>query len=426
MSTPAALSPDAARRVFFVLTATRWLPVGFVVGILTLYQLDHGLSVAQALTTTAFTGWMVFALELPTSGFADIFGRRPVYLVAAVVNVIAAVAFLLADSFWAFALASALVGVFRALDSGPLEAWFVDTVHATTPGADVDRSLATHGTLLGLAMAAGSLTSGALVLWDPIEGWSALTLPVLVFLALNVVHLVATIVLMRETRPHASGGTARHRALQSARETPGVVKAGLRLVARNRVLRGLMLVEACWSVCMVVFEGFQPIRLAELLGSEAEAGAWMGGVAALGWGIFALGSALAGWATPRWGVARTAVVARLLNGLGAVVMGLVLGPVALVAAYLFTYTMHGSNGPTHSALLHREATSANRATILSLNSMTAFGAFAIATPLLGVLATATSTQVAMVTAGVIGLLGAAFYRPSVRAEDQKAPALADT
>ena len=40
--------------------------------------------------------------------------------------------------------------------------------------------------------------------------------------------------------------------------------------------------------------------------------------------------------------------------------------VALVAAYLFTYSMHGMNGPPHAALLHRQATSANRATVLSI------------------------------------------------------------
>lgn len=422
----ATLSPAAARRAFLALTLTRWVPVGFVAGILTLYQLDNGLSLTETLAATSVTGWFVLALELPTSGFADIFGRRPVYLVSAVVNVAAALAFLVADSFWTFALAAALFGVFRALDSGPLEAWFVDTVHATTPGADVDRTLAAHGTLLGLGMATGSLATGGLILWAPIDGWSALTLPVVIFAALNVVHLVAAATLMRETRPHDTGSTALRRAARSARETPGVIRAGLGLVARNRVLRGLMLVEACWSVSMVVFETFQPIRLAELLGSEEEAGAWMGGVAALGWGIFALGAALAGWATPHWGLARTAVVSRILNGLGAVAMGLVLGPVALVAAYLFTYAMHGSCGPTHSALLHREATSANRATVLSLNSMTAFGAFAVATPLLGLLAGVTTTQTAMVTAGAIGVLGALFYRAASVAERDHGRAVAGT
>src|SRR3712207_7074850 len=50
---------------------------------------------------------------------------------------------------------------------------------------------------------------------------------------------------------------------------------------------------------------------------------------------------------------RTAIVARVLNSLGAVTMGLVAGPAALVAAYLLTYSLHGSGGPAHTALLHR-------------------------------------------------------------------------
>ena len=51
--------------------------------------------------------------------------------------VVGSVVMILADSFVTFALAAALQGVFRALDSGPMEAWYVDTVHVTEPGADV-------------------------------------------------------------------------------------------------------------------------------------------------------------------------------------------------------------------------------------------------------------------------------------------------
>ncbi len=42
----------------------------------------------------------------------------------------------------------------------------------------------------------------------------------------------------------------------------------------------------------------------------------MGPVAAVGWGVFALGSALAGLASRRIGVTRTAILSRVLNGLG--------------------------------------------------------------------------------------------------------------
>ena len=78
------LSPAAARRVFLVLTATRWFPVGLVVAVTTLLPIERGLSITQALTLASITGLVVFALELPTGGTADAVGRRPVLVAAAV------------------------------------------------------------------------------------------------------------------------------------------------------------------------------------------------------------------------------------------------------------------------------------------------------------------------------------------------------
>lgn len=415
------LSPAAARRVFLILTLTRWFPVGLVVGLFPLLALERGLSVSQTLLAASLSGLVVFVLELPTSGFADAFGRRPVYVVAAVLNVVAALAYLVAQSFWSFALAAALTGVFRALDSGPLEAWFVDTVHETEPGVDVDRALSAESTILGVGIAAGALISGGLVLWDPLSVDSALLLPFLVFTVLNVVHLAAVLTLLSEHRTHVDG-TGLRRAAASAKEAPVVIREGLGMLRHNRVLLGIVLVEFFWCTAMVVFESFQPIRLAEMLGSEDEAGALMGPVASVGWGVFALGAALAGLASARLGIARTAILARLLNGAGAVTMGLVAGPAALIAAYLFTYTLHGSGGPMHGSLLHREAEARNRATVLSMNSMVAFGAFTVTAPLVGALASATSNQVAMVTAGAVSLLGALGYLPARRAERRPRPA----
>jgi MFS family permease len=217
-------------------------------------------------------------------------------------------------------------------------------------------------------------------------------------------------------------GQGLRRALASARRTPAVVADGLRLARTNRVLLGLLLVEVFWSTGMVVFESMTPIRLAELLGSEERAGALMGVVASVGWGVFALGAALAGLASRRIGVVRAAMAARVLNGLGAVWMGLVAGPAALVVAYLVTYALHGAGGPTYQALLHREAASRNRSTVLSLASMTAFAAFAVAAPVLGRTAELVSTPAAMVIGGAVSVLGVLCFVPALRREKELAAA----
>ncbi len=177
---------------------------------------------------------MTFALELPTSGFADAVGRRPVYLTAAVLGVVAAVGIALAQSFWWFVAAAVVTGAFRALDSGPLEAWFVDAVHATTPGADVDRQLSRAGSVLGGAIAVGALASGGLIWWDPVRtvfgvsGVSALDAAAWVSAALTVVHLVAAAALMTEQRPPAAAGRSQwSHALSEARTTPAVIASGV-------------------------------------------------------------------------------------------------------------------------------------------------------------------------------------------------------
>lgn len=410
------LPPAAARRVYLTLTVTRWFPVGLVIGLFTLLALERGLSLAQTTSYAAFSGIVVFLLELPTSGFADAVGRRPVLLVAGAVNVVVGLLYLRAHTFLGFVAAAMAMGVYRALDSGPMDAWFVDTVHATEPDAEVASTLSVQGAVLSAAIGAGAVLSGLLVAWHPIAARSALELPLMAFIALNVVHLVLTAVLLREHRPPTTSTAAEKGVADAVRQVPRVIVGGLELVRYNRVLAGLVTVELFWVTAMTVFETFQPIRLSELLGSESRAGEVMGPAAAAAWAMSALGAALVARVSIRIGVVRAAIWCRILNGLGAAAMGLATGPSGLITAYLLTYAVHGAGGPMHSTLLHREADATNRSTVLSMNSMVMFVGSALVAPLLGLLAQATSTPVAMVTAGLVSALGFWFYRPALRHE----------
>ena len=87
---------------------------------------------------------------------------------------------------------------------------------------------------------------------------------------------------------------------------------------------------------------------------------------------------------------------------------------------MFTYSMHGMNGAPHAALLHREAESRNRSTVLSMNSMIAFLAFAVAAPAVGALADHAGLQLAMVTASAWSIIGVLLYLPARRAEVARA------
>lgn len=364
-----------ARRTLLLLTFTRWFPVGLIIGLTTLLVLQRGLSLSEVGLVSAVQGFVVLALELPTGGVADAIGRRPVLVLAAAVGIGSLVLFVTAHTVAAFMLAAALTGLYRALDSGPLEAWFVDAAHAEDPTSPVERTLAHAGTVLGVAIAGGALVSGLLVAWHPVSGASPLLLPFWVAIGLNVAHLVGTAIWVRE--PRRGTGRGGRRILASVRTAPGVVRDGLRTLAAAPVLRCLVLVEVFWSVAMIAFETLNSARLAELVGGEDRAGAIIGPVSSAAWGLFAVGALVAGLAS-RWiGVGWTALAARVLNGAFVVLMGLAAGPAGLVAAFWASYAMHGAAGPMHSALLHRQATPANRTTVLSMNSMVAGGSLSV-------------------------------------------------
>jgi hypothetical protein len=414
-------SAARARRILLLLTFTRWFPVGLTVAVSTLLAVERGMSLAQVGVIFAVQGFVVLGLELPTGGFADALGRRPVLITAAVLALVAGLVFVTAHTFAAFVVALVIMGVFRALDSGPLEAWYVDTAQADDPDVNVELNLASAGTVLGVSIAIGALISGGLIAWHPIHAMTALELPYWTALGLYGVNIVMIAVLMREDRSHLDS-TGLGRALTSAREAPRVVLDGLRTLAASTVLRSLVLVEVFWSVAMIAFEIFMPVRLSELAGGEAHAGALMGPISAVAWGLFALGSAGAGLASKRIGVGWTALLARLLNGAFVVGMGLATGPVGLIVAFLLTYTLHGSGGPVHGALLHRQAAARNRTTVLSMNSMVGGASFSIGLLALGPLAEHTSTAVGIVVAGAFSVVGAALYLPAIRQEREAAGA----
>ena len=408
------VTADAARRTLLVLSFTRWFPTGLIIGLTTLLVLYRGMSLTEVGLIAATQGFVVLALELPTGGLADALGRRPVLLLGGLIGIASGVLFVLAQTVPAFVLAAALQGVYRALDSGPMEAWYVDAAHAEDATIPVDQALSRAGTVIGLAIALGALTSGGLVAWHPIGTQSPLLLPFWVAIGLNLVHLVGCAVLVREPQPTADSPAPA--VWSSVRAAPRVILDGVRLLGTARILRCLVLVELFWSVAMIGFETLNTVRLAELVGGEERAGALIGPVSSASWGLFAAGALVGGLASRRIGVGWAALLARVLNGAFVVAMGLAAGPAGLITAFLASYAMHGAAGPLHNTLLHRQADRSNRATVLSMNSMVFFISFALLGPPLGLLAGATSTQVAMVTAGAFSILGAFLYLPALRAE----------
>ncbi|MGS2619931.1 MFS transporter [Micromonospora sp. LZ34] len=413
-----ALSVRQIRRRFLLLHGLRWLPTGLVIPVMILLMQERGLTLSQIGLVSVAQGLVVLALELPTGGLADALGRRPVLVTAWLINLGALALFAVADSFALFFLVWALQGVFRALDSGPLESWYVDAILAADPQAKYEPGLGYAGTVIGVAISAGALLGGGLVALGPVGPVSALTVPVLAAIALQAVALIALLVLLREVRPGKGTGALR----ASVAEAPRMVGQAFGLLRRSRVLLALVAVELFWGFGMVTFESLLPVRLAEVVGDPDRAAALLGPANSAAWLAGAAGAAL----TPlllRWlGAAPSAALLRIVQGVTVVGMGLFAGPVGVLVAYLACYTVHGASNPLHMGLLHRQVDGPYRTSVISLNSMMGQPGFAIGAIALTALADAVSVSAAMLVGAVVLAVAAPLYLPAWRAGRGGTPA----
>ncbi|MGY1754622.1 MFS transporter [Blastococcus sp. SYSU D01042] len=365
----AVLAPDRARRRFVGLTALRWLPVGVAVPVSVLLATERGLSPADIGVTVAVYGAVTLLLELPTGGLADAIGHRPVLALSGLFTVAALLTMAVADSMQLFLVAWALKGVARALDSGPLESWYVDTVHLTQPGADVTPGLSRAAAADAAGLTLGAVLGGALPLLVDRSGAEALAVPLLLAAACGALHVVAVLLLVVPVRPPAASGLAAVRS--GAREAPLVIRATLRLVLADRLLRLLMAVSFLVGLVLTSLELLGPLHLADLAGSPEAGSAVFGLVTAVSFAAASVGSLLApalGRAA-RGSVALASAVTSVLAALA--VAGFALAPAVVPAAiaYSLFYLVNAAVSPLRQRLMHDRTTAAQRSTTLSAKSL---------------------------------------------------------
>jgi len=403
------LSLSQIRFRYFVLLVLRWMPTGILIPILVLLAMARGLGISEVGLVLATMGLTMLVLELPSGGLSDSLGRRPVLLLSTAVGVVALCLIFLAQNLAMFMVAYVLQGVYRALDSGPLESWFVDSSQAVDRGTDIEAGLSRGGAVMGVSVACGALLSGVVVALDPIQGVASLATPVLLGIGIQLTGLVTAYLLLREPHTARTGGGA-----VSLRAVPSVISESFTLVRRSPVVLGLVAVEIFWGFGMASFEILMPVKLEAILDSDEIAAAVMGPSASAAWAFSAIGAALIPVAARQFGTARTAATLRLLHGVMVAGIGLAAGPVLAIGAYLLTYVVHGASNPLHMTLLHGQVEAGQRSTVVSVNSMVSGGMASIGMVVLASVTEVMSVHVAMIAGAVVISVGALLYLPAIR------------
>jgi MFS family permease len=156
----------SALRAYVMLNALQFLPLGLHIPVEILLMQARGLTSTEIGLVIGIAALVTAVLELPTGGLADTIGRRGVLLAGGALTLASFVVFAVAGTLAAFVAGSFVFATGRALQSGPLKAWFIDTVKTTVPEPEHDdvltRGLALGGTAIGLSLALGAVSGGLL------------------------------------------------------------------------------------------------------------------------------------------------------------------------------------------------------------------------------------------------------------------------
>ena len=368
--TPNPLTPAQAERRYLFLSAMQWLPVGLVIPVMVLLLRARGIDLPVMGALFALYSAVVIVLELPTGSLADVLGRRRTLLMSRVLSVATMLGMAVVQDALGFAAVMVLMGVARALQSGPLEAWYVDVVRTADPDADVRRGISRAWAMEASAIALGAVTGGLLPgLATDLSlggGLVPLSVPFLLAAALTALGLVAVAVLMIEPASTA----ARPSAGRIVRDVPSTVMAGLRLAGRDRTIKLVLGAMMAFGFALTALELMSPVQFAELLGGEEQASAAYGVLVTLAF----LGTAGGSAAAPRSAefLRSGPRTAALMTGLMALALaGMATGASFLLLAslYVTVYLLAGVAGPLNNDTLHHRVDSAQRATLLSVASL---------------------------------------------------------
>jgi MFS family permease len=402
------LTVASAGRRYVALTALRWLPMGLSIPVTVLLAQSRGLSLAEVGLVFVAHSVVALLLELPTGGLADAIGRRPVLVLSGLLQISGLLTLAVAQNLLVFSVAFGLVGAGRALDSGPLESWYVDAVHQIDPATDVTPGLSRAAVADGLALSLGAVLGGVLPTLAA-EGSTPLALPMLVGAGVGALNIAAVLIFVTPLGPPTGAGVGTL-LRNSVREVPVIVRDTVRLAAQDSALRLLIVITFIAGMVLSTLELLGPVRFAELAGSRTDGTAVFGIVMAVSFGAAALGSA---FATTARRAARGSVplaTSVLLVLCAAALVGIALAPTAVLAgaAYAAFYLWNGAGWPLRKQVMHSRVDSSKRATTVSASSFALMLGGITGSLTLPLLTDWTSLAVGFAAAGVLLLVSAAL------------------
>ncbi|AUQ54720.1 MFS transporter [Phaeobacter inhibens] len=392
-----ALTGTARRhiRVFQIHQFLDRFAMGLTVAVVALALADRGMDLLQISLLFGIYSLTTMALELPFGGLADNIGRKPVFLAAVIASLISLFLFLSSSDFTVLALSFGFIGFGRALRSGTLDAWFVETFNTAAPNVDVQPALAKAQWANAMGLAFGAVLGGLL---PDVFGTTALRYGISIYdvsyvtsFAVMIAVLIYTMFAIAEEPRPLNASALR----QGFTNVPSVItEAGL-LALKHPTLSMLLAALALFLMATNPVEVIWPTYAKPML-DERYANTAIGTLTAGYFFAIAFGAALSPYISRVFRRRHAVTLAVLFSCLAGVQVALAMqGDIAgFIGVFLVYSALLGASETPASSILHRCVADRQRSTMLSLRSLIQQLGAALGLVLAGAVADIYSTPIA--------------------------------
>jgi DHA3 family tetracycline resistance protein-like MFS transporter len=341
-----------------IYSATRFLAAfafGTILPVYVLYFRHYQINLFEIALLAATFEASILLFEMPTGLVADIYGRRISVILSAVFSLISGFVFIFFPFLAGFVVAEILAGLGETLRSGALEAWLVDSLKHEGKEEKVKSAFAvgtkfkSAGNLLGLVLGGYLASLNMKLVWVP-------------FTALFLILSLFLIMKMKEK--YWSERKASEKAKPGLSET---VKQSISVLKSQRLILALLILFLFSEFAFETISQFWQVHFDENLSIATQYFGWIAAVA------FALTILLIDKVTALSGKFKretsSLIILELLFMLSLLLIALVSSPLLAVIVFVLLHSFVNFKEPIFLDLYNKRIPSAQRATLLSFQSL---------------------------------------------------------
>lgn len=251
--------PEAARKhvrlfqvhQFFTLGA-----VGITMVILVLLLQERGYNLFDIAILMGTYSAATLLCELPLGGLADGIGRKPVFIVSLLANIVSVLVLLFYQSYISALISFALYGVGRALSSGTMDAWYIETFNRLAPRFGTVPILAKMHFAGATGLAIGAVAGGFMAdYFGPklaVYGFGIYDAPLMGELAITLFVLFFNLALIKEDRHPLN----RQVIKSGFTNVPLMIKDSFHYASRHHIVSILLVSIGLASAALFALETF--------------------------------------------------------------------------------------------------------------------------------------------------------------------------